>query len=266
MTGRKRCHFFNVSHKVRSRTLMILQAVLGLGVFLLIAWILSEARREIKKTDVAIGLGVQILLAIIVTQFPLIRDGFKGLSRGVDALKAATEQGTNFVFGYLGGGPLPFDVTPGTSTFIFAFQALPMIMVVSAISMLLFYWKILPVIVRGFSWALKRTMRIGGALGLAAAAKVFFGNIEAPLLVRPYLKNFSRNELFTIMTCGMATTSATVMALYSSILDGTIDNPIAHILTASIISIPAAIYAFKSHDSPDWPIYLRKPGFPAQVL
>jgi len=112
---------------------------------------------------------------------------------------------------------------------------------VSALSMLLFYWRVLPFIVKVSSWALQKTLRVGGALGVAAAAKVFLGNVEAPLLIRPYLKNFSRNELFTVMTCGMATTSATVMALYTTILEGTIPNPIAHILTASIISIPAAI-------------------------
>ena len=147
------------------------------------------------------------------------------------------------MFGYLGGGAVPFEITPdsGVSTFIFGLQALPTIMVVSALSMLLFHLGILPAIVRIFSKGLQRTLRIGGALGVVAASKVFLGNLEAPLLVRPYLKNFSRNELFTVMTCGMATTSASVMALYTSILEGTISNPIAHILTASIISIPAAI-------------------------
>jgi CNT family concentrative nucleoside transporter len=125
--------------------------------------------------------------------------------------------------------------------FVFAFQALPMVIVFGALSMLLFYWRILPVVVKGFAWALSRTLQIGGALGVAAAAKLFVGQTEAPLLIRPYLKDFSRSELFTVMTCGMATTSGTVMALYSTILENTIANPIAHIITASIINIPAAI-------------------------
>ncbi|MBX9805928.1 MAG: nucleoside:proton symporter [Alphaproteobacteria bacterium] len=222
---------------------MIWQGVLGIFVFLGVAWLFSENRRGVQKRDILLGVGLQIGLAVIITQFPLIRHGFESLSKGVEALKHATQQGTQFVFGYLGGGAVPFSILPdsGASTFIFALQALPTIMVVSALSMLLFHWGVLPFIVRLFSMALQRTLRIGGALGVVAASKVFLGNLEAPLLVRPYLKNFSRCELFTVMTCGMATTAASVMALYTSILEGTVANPIAHILTASIISIPAAI-------------------------
>jgi concentrative nucleoside transporter, CNT family len=222
---------------------MVWQGILGIFVFLGVAWLFSENRSGVKKRDITLGLALQIGLAIIITQFPLIRNAFESLSKGVEVLKHSTQVGTQFVFGYLGGGAVPFSVIPdsGSSTFIFALQALPTIMVVSALSMLLFHWGILPAIVRVFSKALQRTLRIGGALGVVAASKVFLGNLEAPLLVRPYLKNFSRCELFTVMTCGMATTAASVMALYTSILEGTISNPIAHILTASIISIPAAI-------------------------
>jgi CNT family concentrative nucleoside transporter len=222
---------------------MIWQGVLGIFVFLGTAWLFSENRRGVQRRDILTGLGLQISLAVIITQFPLIRGAFESLSKVIDVLKRATQEGTKFVFGYLGGGAVPFEVIPdsGVSTFIFGLQALPTIMVVSALSMLLFHLGILPAIVRVFSKALQRTLNIGGALGLVAASKVFLGNLEAPLLVRPYLKNFSRNELFTVMTCGMATTSASVMALYTSILEGTVPNPVAHILTASIISIPAAI-------------------------
>lgn len=222
---------------------MVWQGVLGIFVFLGVAWLFSENRSGVKKRDIVLGLVLQIGLAIIITQFPLIRNAFESLSKGVEVLKHSTQVGTQFVFGYLGGGAVPFPVLPdsGASTFIFALQALPTIMVVSALSMLLFHWGVLPAVVRVFSRALQSTLRIGGALGVVAASKVFLGNLEAPLLVRPYLKNFSRCELFTVMTCGMATTAASVMALYTSILEGTISNPIAHILTASIISIPAAI-------------------------
>lgn len=222
---------------------MVWQGILGIFVFLGVAWLFSENRSGVQKRDIILGLALQIGLAVIITQFPLIRNAFESLSKGVEVLKHSTQVGTQFVFGYLGGGPVPFNVIPesGSSTFIFALQALPTIMVVSALSMLLFHWGILPAIVRLFSKALQRTLRIGGALGVVAASKVFLGNLEAPLLVRPYLKNFSRCELFTVMTCGMATTAASVMALYTSILEGTVSNPIAHILTASIISIPAAI-------------------------
>lgn len=222
---------------------MMWQGILGVFVFLGIAWALSENRRGVNVRFTLFGILFQLTLAVIITQFSVVRSAFEGLSHVVTALKHATMEGTKFVFGYLGGGDVPFAVAPdsGTSTFIFALQALPMIMVVSALSMLLFHWNVLPVIVRGFSFILQKTMRIGGALGVVAASKVFLGNIDAPLLVRPYLKDFSRSELFTLLTCGMATTSATVMTLYSTILENSIPNPIAHILTASIISIPAAI-------------------------
>lgn len=222
---------------------MIWQGGLGIVVFLFIAWLLSENRWKVDKRITLVGLSLQVILALLITQVSAVRRAFVSVSYGVEALKSSTLEGTKFVFGYLGGGEVPFviDTHSHVGTFIFALQALPMIMVVSALSMLLFHWNVLQVIVQAFSWLLNRTLKLGGALGVAAAAKVFFGNIEAPLLIRPYLKHMNRSELFTIMACGMATTSATVMAVYSMILEHTIANPIAHILTASIISIPGAI-------------------------
>lgn len=221
----------------------ISQGVLGMLCFLGIAWAISENKHAIDKRAVVLGVGLQVILAVVITQFSAIRSAFIGLSKGIEALKNATAEGTQFVFGYLGGGHVPFDMsaTSGGSTFIFALQALPMIIVVSALSMLLFYWRILPFIVKCSSWFLQKILGVGGALGVVAASKVLLSNMEAPLLIRPYLKNFSRCELFTVMSCGMATTAASVMALYTDILKDTISNPIAHILTASIISIPAAI-------------------------
>lgn len=221
----------------------VVQGILGLFSFLTVAWIVSESRRQVDLKAIAMAMLLQIGLALALTKFPLITTSLASLSSAVTALKAATQAGTQFVFGYLGGGQVPFVLDPvnGHSTFIFALQALPMIMVVSALSMLLFYLGILPIIVKGASFIFRRFLRLGGALGVVAGAKVLLGNIDAPLLIRPYLKDFSRSELFTVMTCGMATTSATVMVLYCDILQDTIANPIAHILAASIISIPAAI-------------------------
>ncbi len=220
-----------------------MQGIIGIFTFLGVAWLLSENRSKTEIRPVLSALALQISLAVILMKFNLIREGFGSLSNVVTTLKTATQQGTQFVFGYVGGGEIPFAMNPDSTqnTFIFALQALPMIMVVSALSMLLFYWRIMPVIVNGASWVLQRTLNIGGALGIAAGAKVLLGNIDAPLLIRPYLKNFTRSEMFAVMTCGMATTSATVMALYSYILKDTITNPIAHILMCSIISVPAAL-------------------------
>jgi CNT family concentrative nucleoside transporter len=169
----------------------------------------------------------------------MVRKVFIYLSKGVIAVRDATLQGTSFVFGFIGGGPLPFEAKG--NTFVFAFQVLPMIMVVSALAMLLFYWRILPAFVKVLSFCLRKTLGIGGALGVCSAAQIFLGQTEAPLLVRPYLKNMSRSEIFSIMCMGFATTSATIMGLYALVLEQSVPQSMVHILTASIISIPAAL-------------------------
>lgn len=220
---------------------LVFQALVGLTLFFFLAWLASENRRQINFKAAFLGLLIQVVLAIIVTKFSIVRDIFLWIGGGVMALKDATTAGTSFVFGYLGGGDVPYQAKEGVNSFIFAFQALPMVIVISAIAMLLFHWRILPLIVKVFSGAFQKILWLGGALGVCAAAKMFLGQTEAPLLVRPYLGQFSRSELFTVMTAGMATTSISLMVLYAMILESTIPDPIAHILTASIISVPAAI-------------------------
>ncbi|MBY0501489.1 MAG: nucleoside:proton symporter [Alphaproteobacteria bacterium] len=224
-----------------TNTGLILQACSGLVLFFFLAWLFSENRRHVNFKAAFMGFAIQIALAIIVTKFSVVRAGFLAIGDGVMALKDATTAGTSFVFGYLGGGESPFHPKEGASSFIFAFQALPMVIVISAISMLLFHWRVLPMIVKLFSGVFQKVLSIGGALGVCAAAKIFLGQTEAPLLVRPYLGKFTRSELFTVMTAGMATTSISIMVVYAMILEKTIPDPIAHILTASIISVPAAI-------------------------
>jgi len=141
--------------------------------------------------------------------------------------------------------PLPFDEkTPGLS-YVFAFRAIPLLLVISALSSLLFYWRIIPWVVNGFSWVLTRVMGIGGVEGLGAAVNVFVGMVESPLIVRPYLQKISRSELFTLMVCGMATIAGTVMVLYASILRDVVPGIMGHLLVASIISAPAAITVAK---------------------
>jgi CNT family concentrative nucleoside transporter len=149
------------------------------------------------------------------------------------------------VFGYLGGGTLPFEEPYPGASFVLAFQALPLVLVMSALSAVLFYWKVLPRMVRGFAWTLLQTLRVGGTEGLGVAANIFVGMVEAPLLIRPYLARMTRSEIFTVMTCGMATIAGTVMVLYASILGPVIPDVMGHILTASIISAPAAITVAK---------------------
>ena len=222
---------------------MFLQSLAGLLVLPALAWAVSEDRRLVRPKAVALGIGIQIALAVALLKLPYFKDFFLLLNRLIMSLQEATTRGTSFVFGYLGGAPAPFaeSGTPGATTFILAFQALPLVLVMSALSALLFYWKILPLVVRTFSWLLQKGMGIGGAVGLAAAANIFVGMIEAPLFIRPYLRRMTRSELFTVMTCGMATIAGTVMVLYASILTGVIPNALGHILIASLISAPAAI-------------------------
>lgn len=221
--------------------MLYLQGITGILLFLSICCLCSENFLGIRLRLILIGLAIQISLAVLVLKFSIIRETFIAIGKIIPVLKNATLEGTSFVFGYVGGGTSPFLLKEDGNTFILAFQALPMVLVVSSISMVLFYWKILPLIVNAFSWILQHTLGIGGALGVCAAAKIFFGQTEAPLLIRPYLNKLSRSELFTVMTLGMATTSGTVMALYTSILYNTIPNILTHIINASIISIPTAI-------------------------
>lgn len=220
---------------------LIFQAILGLFTFLGVAWLFSENRSAVNFKFAFLGVAFQTVIAILVYKFSFIREGFLWIGAAIISLKDATVAGTSFVFGYLGGGDSPFTPVEGANTFIFAFEALPIVIVISALSMLLFHWRILPIFVKGASFLFQRTMNIGGALSVCAAAKVFLGQTEAPLLIRPYLAKFTRSELFTVMVAGMATTSVSIMVLYAMILQDAVPDPMAQILTASIISVPAAI-------------------------
>ncbi|MBW1828100.1 MAG: nucleoside:proton symporter [Deltaproteobacteria bacterium] len=220
---------------------MIAQSSAGLVAFAVLAWIISENRNKISLKTVCIGIVIQLAIGFILLKLPIFRDFFLFLNRLVLALEESTTAGTSMVFGYLGGGTLPFDEKFPGSSFILAFRALPLILLMSALSALLFYWKILPLVVKAFSWCLQKTMGLGGTEGVGVSANIFVGMVESPLFIRPYLQFMTRSELFTLMTCGMATIAGTVMVLYASILSNSIPNIMGHILTASIISVPAAI-------------------------
>jgi len=217
------------------------QGLLGIAALLLLAWALSENRRKPPLRLVGAGLALQVILALILLKLPGIKDVVLELNAVVTALDKATRAGTSFVFGFVGGGAVPFKITQASATFVLAFQALPLILVMSALSALLFHWRILPVVVNAFSWALGRTLGIGGALGVGAAANVFVGMVEAPVLVRPYVARMSRGELFALMVTGMSTLAGTVMILYSVILGPAIPGALGHILSASLINVPGAL-------------------------
>ncbi|CAA6603527.1 NupC family protein [Rhodospirillaceae bacterium LM-1] len=229
----------------RGRRLEQLQSIAGLLGLVAVAWVFSEGKRLVSWRLVLAGLAVQIALAALLLKFPGVKEAFAALGKLVAVLQGATQAGTSFVFGFLGGGALPFAENAPGSSFVLAFQALPLVLLMSALSALLYHWRILPLVVRSFAFLLEKSMKVGGAVGVSAAANAFLGMVEAPLLIRPYLERLSRGELFVVMTCGMATIAGTVMVLYATFLNGVIPDPIGHLLTASLISVPAAVMVGK---------------------
>ena len=217
------------------------QSAFGLVAFAAIAWALSENRCRASLRVALAGIALQVLIAALLLYLPGSRALFSAINEGVLAISAATKAGTSFVFGYLGGADLPFDEKFPGGSFILAFQALPLILVVSALTALLTYWRFLPWVVRGFAFILQKTLGVGGAVGLGTAANIFVGMVEAPLFIRPYLARLSRSELFVLMAGGMATIAGTVLVVYGFILGSTIPDAAGHLLMASIISAPAAV-------------------------
>ncbi|MEY3721397.1 MAG: hypothetical protein RL618_1916 [Pseudomonadota bacterium] len=219
----------------------LLHSLLGYAGLLAIGWLASENKRAIPWRTVISAATLQWLLALIILKLPAAQAVFASFNGVMLSLEQATREGTSLVFGYLGGAPAPFAVNAGASTFILAFQALPIVLVMSALSTLLFYWRVLPWLVRRLSWLLEKTAGVGGAVSVSTAANVFLGMVEAPLFIKPYLQKVSRGELFIILSAGMAGVAGSVMGLYAAILGPLVPNALGHILAASFISAPAAI-------------------------
>jgi len=218
-----------------------IHALAGIAGLVAAAWLAGEKRGAVPWRAVGAGLALQLVMAVVFLKVAAIKEAFLKLNDVLLVLEQATQAGTGFVFGYLGGGPAPFQVTDIGATFVLAFRALPIVLVISALSALLFYWRVLPAVVRALSLALEKLMRVGGVVGLSAAANVFVGMVEAPLFVRPYLGRVSRGELFAIMVGGMASIAGTVLFLYAAILRPVLPDAVAHLLIASILSAPAAL-------------------------
>jgi CNT family concentrative nucleoside transporter len=218
-----------------------LQSAFGVFALLAIAWAAGENRGAVSLKQAAIGLLVTFITALILIKLPVVAHAFGAINDAVGVIAAATRAGTSFVFGYLGGGALPFDLKAPGADFILAFQALPIVLVMSVLTTLLFYWRILPPVVRGMAWLLERTLGVGGAVGLSTAANIFLGMVEAPLFIRPYLARLSRSELFLVMTGGMAGIAGTVLVLYATFLAPLIPDAAAHFVIASVLGAPAAI-------------------------
>jgi concentrative nucleoside transporter, CNT family len=218
-----------------------LQSAFGVFALLALAWAFGENRAAVSVRQAAVGLVVTILTAVALIKLPFVAHAFGAINDAVGAISSASRAGTSFVFGYLGGGALPFDLKAPGADFILAFQALPVVLVMSVLTTLLFYWRILPPVVRGMAWLLERTLGVGGAVGLSTAANIFLGMVEAPLFIRPYLSQLTRSELFLVMTGGMAGIAGTVLVLYATLLAPLIPDAAAHFVIASVLGAPAAI-------------------------
>ncbi|MCG6207047.1 nucleoside:proton symporter [Rhodopseudomonas sp. HC1] len=221
----------------------MLQLQSGFGIFalLMLAWAFGEHRDRVSLRQIVIGLVVTLATALLMLKLPGAAHAFGAINEAVGVIGAATRAGTSFAFGYLGGAQAPFDIKAPGADFILAFQALPVVLVMSVLTTLLFYWKILPPVVRGMAWLLKRTLGVGGAVGLSTAANVFLGMVEAPLFIRPYLAQLTRSELFLVMTGGMAGIAGTVLVLYATLLAPILPDAAAHFVIASVLGAPAAI-------------------------
>lgn len=218
-----------------------LQSAFGVIALLGLAWLCGENRSKVSLHKAAIGLAVTVATAVVLLKLPVVTRAFGAINDAISTIAAASRAGTSFVFGYLGGGALPFDLKSPGADFVLALQALPVVLVVSVLTTLLFYWRILPPIVRGMAWLLERTLGIGGAVGLSTAANIFLGMVEAPLFIRPYIAQLTRSELFLVMTGGMAGIAGTVLVLYATLTAPLLPDASAHFVIASVLSAPAAI-------------------------
>jgi len=222
--------------------MLLAQSIVGLLTLIGLCYLFSENRREVHFPIVIKSLLLQLLLAVILLKLPASQNLFVVLNEGIAVLQAATREGTTFIFGYLGGGQLPFDETIPGGGFILAFQAMPLVIVISVISAILMYWKVLPLIMRGFSLILEKTLEIGGALGLGISANAFLGMIESPLLIKPYLSKLNHGEMFAVMTAGMATIAGTMLALEAAVISSIVPDAIGHLISCSLITLPGVVY------------------------
>lgn len=222
-------------------TLLNLQSLFGLVVIVALCWAVSE-NRKVFPWRLALGaVAVQAALVLATFAIPGSQVVLDAINNAVKGLELATEEGTKFVFGYLAGGEQPYAVANEGALFTFAFKVLPLILVISALSALLWHWKILKWITLGFGFVFQKTMGLGGASALAVAANVFLGMIESPIVIRAYLDKLTRSEVFLMMVVGLATVAGSTMVAYATILAPVLTNAAGHVLVASIVSAPAGV-------------------------
>ncbi|MEO1487978.1 MAG: nucleoside transporter C-terminal domain-containing protein [Pseudomonadota bacterium] len=222
--------------------------IAGIAVLVAIAWGLSEDRSARPSWLWILGaLALQAALALIIVRVPIVWDAMAIANAGVQAIERATLKGSAYMFGYLGGAPLPFELAEGADPpLIIAFQILPLVIVFSALAALLWHWGVLRAAVNGLSFLLQRTLGVSGVVGLSGGANLFLGVVESPLAVRAYFKTMSRAELFQVMVLAMATISGAILILYATTLRATLgDAATGHMIAASLVSLPAALLIAK---------------------
>ena len=222
-----------------------LQGVLGIAVFVLIAIALSQNRRDINWRLVISAIVMQFLICVAFTHLSFLQSALSGLNGAVQALSQASMKGTSFVFGFLGGGPAPFEIKDPNMMVTLAFQILPLIIFISALSALLWYWRVLPLLVKLISGFFERTLNTRGPAGLVAVINIFLGQVESALMVKPYLARMSKHDLLLIMTAGMAMIAGSLMVIYAAMLGPQLGpemgSVLGHLITKSIMSVPASI-------------------------
>ncbi len=219
------------------------RSLLAVALIIFVCWLFSENKRRFPFLLTLGALAVQAGLVIALFAIPNSQALLGGVTAAVDGLANASDRGAQFVFGYLGGGESPFATRPENAPlpFVFGFRVLPLILVISALSALLWHWRILEWITRLFGFLFEKTMGLGGASALAVAANIFMGMVESPIVIRAYLDRLSRSELFLMMVVGLATVAGSTMVAYAVILGPVLPNAAGHVLVASIISAPAGI-------------------------
>jgi CNT family concentrative nucleoside transporter len=222
-----------------------LRGIIGMVVLLAIAWAVSENRKGLPGWRWIIGaLALQGLLAVLIVRVPMVWAAVGLVNNAVRAVEAATLRGSSYMFGYLGGAELPFVLKPGAQPpLVIAFQILPLVIVFSALSALLWHWGVLRWLVNGLAFLLRRSLAVSGPVGLAGGAALFLGVVETPLVTRAYFARASRSELFQLMVLAMATISGALLVLYATTLKTVVPDAVGHLIAASLVSIPAALLA-----------------------
>ena len=219
-----------------------MQGLLGIVVLLLLAYLFSENRKSVDLRYLSIGLLTQLVVAFVFFQIPIISELLLYMNVVVAVIESATLEGSRFLFGYLGGGGVPFEIDNDSYLYLFAFRVLPNVIVFCVLIAVFWYWKILPTVVKVFGLILKKLLGVSGAVGTSAASTLFLGMVETPMIIRAYLARLTRSEFFTVMTCGMSTVAGSVMIIYASTLSSIVPGAIGHIIIGSVINIIGAIY------------------------